>query len=224
MFNRFADRREGGRVLAAKLSEYQNRTDVVVLALPRGGVPVAFEVARVLKAPLDVLIVRKLGVPGHDELAFGAIASGDVIFLNRELLDDMQVPDHQIERVIGKERRELARREELYRGDGAGHRLEDKTVIIVDDGLATGATMRAAIAAVEVLQPTQIVAAAPVASRLTCSELSGQAGVRCVCAFAPEPFYGVGMWYDDFEQTTDDEVRNLLASAAGNLSQKLLAA
>jgi putative phosphoribosyl transferase len=224
MFNRFADRREGGRALAAKLLEYQNRTDVVVLALPRGGVPVAFEVAGALKAPLDVLIVRKLGIPGHEELAFGAIASGDVIFLNRQLLDDMQLPDDQIERVIAKERRELARRENLYRIDGAGHHLEDKTVIIVDDGLATGATMRAAIAAVRVLRPQQIIAAAPVASRLTCAELTEQSGVCCICALAPEPFYGVGMWYDDFEQTTDEEVRNLVASAAGIVSQNQLAA
>lgn len=209
----YTDRREAGLALGQKLKEYAGRADTVVLALPRGGLPVAREVADALDAPLDIFLVRKLGVPWQPELAFGAIASGGVIVFNEDLTRSLRLSDAAIAEVVDRERAELERRERLYRNDRPALDLTGKTVIIVDDGLATGATMRAAVKAVKKLGPAKIIAAAPVASRSTCEELSGQPDVLCICGVEPEPFYGVGMWYRDFSQTTDEEVRTLLAAA-----------
>lgn len=213
MTGQFADRREGGRALAAKLAGYKNREDTVVLALPRGGVPVAFEVAKELNVPLDIFLVRKLGVPGQEELAFGAIASGGVTVFNEALVRALHLPDYWIEKVIEGEQKELERREKVYRSSRPRLDLEGKTVLIVDDGLATGATMRAAVAAVRTLKPKQIIAAAPVASRDICAEIERKTDEICICAITPEPFYGVGLWYRNFEQTTDAEVIRLLKKA-----------
>lgn len=211
---KFSNRIEAGRFLASKLGGvYANRSDVIILALPRGGVPVAFEVARALRAPLDVFIVRKLGVPGQEEFGFGAIASGGVSVVNESLVRALRLSESLIERIAEREQRELERRERLYRGERPAHDLKGKTVIIVDDGLATGASMRAAIEAVKKQLPKKVIVAVPVASRQTCEELKHAADVWCVCAKTPEPFYGVGMWYEDFSQTTDEEVVNLLSQA-----------
>lgn len=209
---RFRDRRDAGRRLAALLSAYANRSDVLVLALPRGGVPVAFEVARALDAPLDVFLVRKLGVPGHEELAMGAIASGGVGVLNDELVRDLNLPAHVVAAVTAREQQELARRERLYRGDRPRPEVHGRTVILVDDGLATGATMSAAIKALRQQRPDRIVVAVPVAAPESCAALREEAD-DIVCAITPEPFYAVGLWYADFSQTTDEEVRDLLAQA-----------
>src|SRR6267378_8331191 len=206
----FRDRREAGRVLAEKLAAYANRPDVLVLALPRGGVPVAYEVARALGAPLDVFVVRKLGVPGYEELAMGAVATGGVRVLNEQLVERLGIPDDMIDAVAAREQQELARRERLYRGGRPPPDVRGRTVILVDDGLATGATMRAAIMALRQLQPARIVAAIPTASPETCEELRAEVD-DVICAITPEPFLAVGHWYEDFSQTTDDEVRDLLA-------------
>jgi len=211
---RFRDRREAGRLLAAKLSGYANRPDVVVLALPRGGVPVAAEVARALGAPLDVFVVRKLGVPGHEEFAFGAIATGGVRVLNEEVVRALQIPDRVIDAVAAREQEELARRERVYRGDRPPLDVRGRTVILVDDGLATGATMQAAIRALRQQQPARIVVAVPTASLETCDELKRVVD-EVICATTPDPFYAVGLWYEDFSQTTDEEVRELLARSTG---------
>jgi len=211
---RFRDRREAGRLLAARLSAYANRPDVVVLALPRGGVPVAAEVARALGAPLDVFVVRKLGVPGHEEFAFGAIATGGVRVLNEDVVRALQIPDRVIDAVAAREQEELARRERVYRGDRPPLDVRGRTVILVDDGLATGATMHAAIQALRQQQPARIVVAVPTASPETCDELKRVVD-EVVCATTPDPFYAVGLWYEDFSQTTDEEVRELLARSAG---------
>ena len=208
----FEDRFEAGRLLAERLSAYRGRPDVIVLALPRGGVPVGYEVARALGAPLDVFLVRKLGVPGHDELAMGAVASGGVLVLNEDLVSGLGIPEDVIEAVAQREEQELSRRERLYRGDRPRNELEGKTVILVDDGLATGASMRAAIAAVCKQRPARIVVGVPVAASDTCDEL-GRLVDEIVCVAMPEPFYAVGLWYEDFSQTTDDEVRDLLDRA-----------
>ncbi|MBI3973051.1 MAG: phosphoribosyltransferase [Chloroflexi bacterium] len=213
MNSRFRDRYEAGRVLAEALSEYAGRQDVTVLALPRGGVPVAYEVARALQAPLDVFLVRKLGVPGQEELAMGAIATGGVRVLNDDVVQALRIPDDVLDRVAARESQELARREVAYRGDRPLPDVRDRTVILVDDGLATGSTMRAAAAAVRRLGPAQVVVAVPVASRDTCEDFRHEVD-KIVCAATPEPFFGVGLWYEDFSQTTDDEVRDLLARAA----------
>lgn len=212
----FRDRRHAGQVLAEQLSRFAGRDDVVVLALPRGGVPVGFEVARELNAPLDVFVVRKLGVPGQEELAFGAIASGGARILNESIIHTLRLTDAMIERKTERERQELVRREHLYRSDRPPPDLSDKTVIVVDDGLATGATMRAAVDAIKLLRAGQIVVAVPVGSRDTCSAMRRISDVLCVCAEMPEPFYGVGLWYDDFSQTTDDEVVELLRQRANS--------
>ena len=210
MQKQFQNRAEAGRQLAAKLTEFKDRRDVVILALPRGGVPVGFEVAKALNAPLDVFIVRKLGVPGQEELAFGAIASGGTTVFNEALVQALRLPPALLERVVEKEQKELERREKLYRHGKAAPDLSGKIVIIVDDGLATGATMRAAVTAIRTLKPLQIVVAVPVASSDTCRDFKTKTDALCVCVMTPEPFYGVGMWYRDFEQTTDEEVCRLL--------------
>jgi predicted phosphoribosyltransferase len=209
---RFRDRTEAGRRLAERLTAYADRPDVLVLALPRGGVPVAYEVARALRAPLDVFLVRKLGVPGYEELAMGAVATGGVRVLNDQIVAGLRIPDHVIEAVAEAEQRELARRERLYRGDRPPPDVRHRTVILVDDGLATGATMQAAIKALRALPPARIVVAVPTGSPETCEQLKAQAD-DVICAITPEPFHAVGLWYEDFTQTTDEEVRDLLARA-----------
>ena len=209
----FRDRAEAGRVLAAKLGEYANRGDVVVLALPRGGVPIGFEVAKALNAPLDVFVVRKLGLPGQEELAMGAIASGGARVLNRELIRAVGIPAEVVEQVTQEEQRELERREREYRDGRPPVNVRGQAVILVDDGLATGSSMRVAVLALKQKEPAQIVVAAPVAPRESCAELEAVAD-RVVCAITPEPFWGVGQWYADFSQTSDEEVRGLLRRAA----------
>jgi predicted phosphoribosyltransferase len=206
---RFQDRTDAGRRLAGELTEYARRPDVLVLALPRGGVPVAYEVARELNAPLDVFLVRKLGVPGQEELAMGAIATGGVRVLNDSVIDMLHVPDRVIDAVAEKEQRELVRREVEYRGDRPAPEVRGRTVILVDDGLATGSTMRAAAEALKHEGAERLVVAVPVAPPETCEAFRREVD-EIVCAVTPEPFYGVGMWYDDFSQTTDEEVRALL--------------
>jgi predicted phosphoribosyltransferase len=206
----FRNRREAGRQLASKLAAYANRQDLLVLALPRGGVPVAYEVARALRSPLGVFIVRKLGVPGYEELAMGAIATGGVLALNEHLVRTLNIPNQVIEAVAVKEEQELARREHLYRGDHPPPDVRDRTVILVDDGLATGATMYAAVKALRQQQAARIVVGVPIASPETCEELRSEVD-DIICIITPEPFHAVGLWYEDFSQTTDEEVRDLLA-------------
>ena len=210
---RFQDRSEAGRVLATGLAKYAGRSDVIVLALPRGGVPVAFEVARALGAPLDVFLVRKLGLPGHEELAMGAIASGGIRLINEDIVEAYQVTDAEIEAVAAAEQTELERRERAYRDGRPLPPLHDRTVILVDDGLATGATMRAAVLAIRQERPARIVVAVPVAAAETCEEFLSIVD-DIICAETPAPFYAVGLWYEDFSQTTDDEVHELLTRAA----------
>lgn len=212
---RFRDREAAGRLLAGKLREYSGRSDVVVLALPRGGVPVAFEVARELNAPLDVFLVRKLGVPGHPEVAMGAIAEGGIEVLSENTISYLGVPRALVEQVANRERLELDRRDQRYRGGRNPMAVGDRTVILIDDGLATGATMEAAILALRQHKPARIVVAAPVGAKDTCQHLRTLAD-RVVCLSTPEPFQAVGLWYIDFEQTTDEEVMRLL-SAAGRV-------
>jgi putative phosphoribosyl transferase len=213
MASPFRDRTEAGRRLAEKLARYAGQPDAIVLALPRGGVPVAYEVAMALNAPLDVYLVRKLGVPGHEELALGAIATGGVRVLLPEVIREADVPEHTVERVTQQELRELERRERAFRGDRPPPEVRGRTVILVDDGLATGATMRAAIAALKQQGPAHIVVAVPTAAPQTCESMRREVD-DVVCAITPEPFYAVGLWYDDFAQTTDDEVRALLERAS----------
>ena len=206
----FKDRSDAGRRLAARLSHFAGRDDVLVLALPRGGVPVGYEVAEALGAPLDVFLVRKLGTPGQEELAMGAIASGGVRVLNDRVVGALRLSRTVIDRVEARERQELERREREYRAGRPPPDVRGKTVILVDDGLATGSTMRAAVAALRRLGPARVVVAVPVGASETCEEFAGEAD-ETVCAHEPEPFFAVGAWYDDFSQTTDDEVRDLLA-------------
>ena len=210
---RYPDRFEAGRQLGEHLREYANRPDMLVLALPRGGVPVGFEIARELSLPLDVILVRKLGVPGHEELAMGALASGGVTVLNEAVVQGLHIPGHVIEEVARNEQQELARRERAYRGDRPPPGIAGKTIILVDDGLATGSTMRAAIAALRLQKPASIIVAVPVAAPQTCEELAGEVD-RVVCALTPASFYAVGMWYDNFAPTTDEEVSDLLHRAS----------
>ena len=205
----FADRREAGRVLATRLSEYVGRSDVIVLALPRGGVPVAFEVAQALGAPLDVFVVRKLGLPGQEEFAMGALASGGVRILDEETIRLAGVSAEELRWVTEFEQAELERRERRYRGDRPFPDLTGRTVILVDDGLATGATMRAAVTALRQEGPARVVVAVPVAARETCDAFREIAD-DIVCAMTPERFRAVGLWYSDFSQTTDEEVHELL--------------
>ena len=210
---RFRDRVDAGRHLADELGEFAGSADALVLALPRGGVPVAYEVARALGVPLDVFLVRKLGVPGHEELAMGAIALGGERVLNPHVVQALRVPPDVIDRVAAGEALELERREHAYRGERPPPEVRGRDVILVDDGLATGASMRAAAAALRAQEPRRLVIAVPVAAAETCEELRRE-GYEVVCAVTPEPFHAVGLWYDDFSQTTDDEVRELLARAA----------
>jgi putative phosphoribosyl transferase len=209
----FADRADAGRVLAGDLAEYAANPDVIVLGLPRGGIPVAYEVAFTLGVPLDVFVVRKLGAPGQEELAMGAIASGNVVVLNDEVIEALQISPEDLKAEIDNESRELERREAIYRGGRPLIPVKGKTVILIDDGLATGSTMRAAVAALRRQAPARIVVAVPVGASSTCAEFERIAD-QCVCAVAPEEFRSVGLWYDDFTQTDDEEVCNLLARAA----------
>src|SRR5687767_4928019 len=205
MASRYRNRTEAGRRLAAELRGYAGRSDVMVLALPRGGVPVGYEIARALEAPLDVFIVRKLGVPGHEELAMGAIASGGVRVMNEEVLNYLpRLSDRDIDAVSAREQVELERREKSYRGNRPPLDVSGRTVIVVDDGLATGSTMRAAVRALRRMNPRAIVVAVPVAARSTCNEFRSEVD-EIVCLRTPEPFNAVGLWYEDFTQTTDEE-------------------
>jgi len=217
----YHDRTDAGKQLASQLSEYADRNDVLVLALPRGGVPVAYEVAKALRAPLDVFLVRKLGVPGYEELAMGAIATGDVRVLNDDVVSYLKIPETVINSVTASEQKELDRRERVYRGNRSEPDVKGKTVILIDDGLATGSTMRAAAAALRQQGPAKIVVAVPVSERHTCDEY--RMGVdEIVCAKTPQPFMGVGMWYRDFSQTTDAEVSDLLALAEAEIRERPL--
>jgi putative phosphoribosyl transferase len=210
---RFRDRTEAGKLLAAKLGRYASRTDVLVLALPRGGVPVAFEVARALNAPLDLFLVRKLGVPGHEELAMGAIASGGGRVLNDEVVEHLRISDELINAVVAEEELELERRERAYRGERPMPAVDGRTVILIDDGVATGSTMRAAVAALRQKSPAHLVVAVPTAAASTASELRAEVD-DFVAVIEPEEFFAVGQWYENFSQTTDAEVRALLERAA----------
>lgn len=205
----FQDRRDAGRELAKELMKYAGRPDVLVLALPRGGVPVGYEVAQSLRAPLDIFVVRKLGLPGREELAMGAIASGGIRVLNEEVVRGLRISPHTIDAVARDEEQELARRERLYRGERPPLDVLGRVVILVDDGLATGSTMRAAVAALRQKNPKRIVVAVPVGAAETCREFAEEAD-EAICAKAPEDFRAVGMWYDDFSQTSDEEVHELL--------------
>jgi putative phosphoribosyl transferase len=208
----FADRSHAGRLLARQLDAYAHRDDVIVLALPRGGVPVGYEVARHLHAPLDVFLVRKLGAPGHPELAMGAIATGGVRVLNDAAVYELDIPKSVIDAVAREEERELQRRERAYRGHGESPAIAGKTVILVDDGIATGSTMRAACRALRHQQPAQLIVAAPVAAARTAQSLAGEVDELVILA-TPREFMAVGQWYENFEQTTDEEVTLLLDQA-----------
>jgi predicted phosphoribosyltransferase len=216
--SRFLDRREAGRVLAHRLMEYAGRPDVIVLGLPRGGVVVAYEVARALGVPLDVFTVRKIGLPWNEEMAVGAIASGGVRVLDRAAMSYMGVTEESLGATIEREQRELQRREQLYRDERPFRDLTGRTVILVDDGLATGSTAQSAVEAVRQHKPAAIVVAVPVASREACARMTAL-GVKCVAVLTPEPFYGVGIWYYDFGQTEDAEVLALLREAADGAEQ-----
>jgi putative phosphoribosyl transferase len=206
---RFRDRKEAGQRLATKLSIYANRLDVLVIGLPRGGVPVAAQVAKVLHVPIDICLVRKLGVPGHKELAMGAIASGGVRVLNDDVLSRLKISSKTIDEVTASELQELQRRDRVYRGDRPPLEVCNRTVILVDDGLATGSTMRAAISAIKEQHPQRIVVAVPVAAPDICQEI-GEIVDEVVCAKISDPLYAIGIWYEDFTQTTDTEVCKLL--------------
>jgi putative phosphoribosyl transferase len=209
----FRDRTDAGQLLAVRLARYAGRSDTVVLGLPRGGVPVAFEVAKALEAPLDVFMVRKLGVPGQEELAIGAAATGRIRVLNEALIRALGISEGTIESVAAEEERELLRREQLYRPDSMPRQLKGKTVILVDDGLATGSTMHVAVVALRRQEPGRLVVAVPVAAVSSCEEFKDDVD-EIVCARTPEPFYSVGEWYDQFSQTSDEEVQDLLRRAS----------
>ena len=209
----FRDRYEAGRVLASRLLAFEGRSDLLILALPRGGVPVAYEVARALEAPLDVFMVRKLGAPQQPELAMGAIATGGTLVLNSEVVQALRITREEIEAEVRAEEEELARREAVYRGARPPPEVGERTVILIDDGLATGSTMKVAVQALRQQDPKQIVGAVPIAAPDVCADLGTMAD-EMVCAATPQPFYAVGLWYADFSPTTDDEIRDLLQRAA----------
>lgn len=217
----FRDRSEAGQYLAKLLSDYENKPNVIVLALPRGGVPVAYEVARALNAPLDIFVVRKLGVPGYDELAMGAIASGGIRVLNHSVVDYLDISDDVIDLVAQRERTELNRREKLYRGSRPALDLTGRIIIIIDDGMATGSSMRAAVRALRYQEPEKIIVAVPVGAKDSCDWFMKQPNTICICAITPEPFDGVGLWYRDFSQTSDEEVQQLLARVARDQSRRV---
>jgi predicted phosphoribosyltransferase len=208
----FLNREQAGRALAVELSAYADRHDTIVLALPRGGVPIGYEVARALRAPLDVFLVRKLGVPGHEELAMGAVATGGVLVLNQEVVRRLRIPESVIGTAAERESEELGRRDRSYRGGRPPSDVTGRTVILVDDGLATGSTMLAAVRALRPQGPGRIVVGAPVAAPDTCELLRADAD-EVVCLVTPDPFQAVGLWYEDFSQTTDEEVRELLSGS-----------
>jgi len=212
MLTQFRDRKEAGKLLAAQLAAYANQQDVIVLALPRGGVPVGFEIAQALHVPLDVIVVRKLGVPGQEELAMGAIATGGICILNKDVVQFLNIPDEVIDDITAQELQELERREHLFRGERPAYDVGGRTVILVDDGIATGATMHAAVAAIKQRQPTRIIIAVPTAAPSTCDEFAAEVD-ELVCVIRPEPFIAVGYWYRQFSQTSDEEVRSLLERA-----------
>src|SRR5262252_154289 len=218
---RFLDRADAGRQLAESLTKYAGRSDVVVLGLPRGGVPVAHEVARELRVPLDVFLVRKLGVPGRAELAMGAIAEGGVEVLNDDVIHGLTIPQKVVQLVAVREHMELDRRDTLYRGGRPHPAIRGRIVILVDDGLATGSTMQAAVTALRRLEPARIIVAAPVGAHETCDRL-GHFANEVVCLIAPQQFQAVGLWYEEFAQTTDDEVKQLLGSAGSPESARSL--
>lgn len=209
----FRDRFDAGRFLASKLRQFANRPDTIVLALPRGGVPVGFEVAKALNVPLDVFVVRKLGVPGYEELAMGAIASGGIRVLNEDVVRAAGIPQKTIVAVAAEEERELQRRERDYRDGRPPVAVEGRTVILVDDGLATGSSMRVAVLALKKKGPAEIIVAVPVGAPATCAEFESEVD-QAICAITPEPFLSVGQWYEDFSQTSDEDVRDLLKRAA----------
>jgi putative phosphoribosyl transferase len=212
MFTQFRDRTEAGKLLAEQLTAYANQPDVLVLALPRGGVQVAFEVASALHAPLDIIVVRKLGVPGQEELAMGAIATGGVRILNNDVIQFLGIPDEVINEIAVHEQQELERRERLYRGDRPPYNVQGRTAILVDDGIATGATMHAAVATLKQRQPARIIIAVPTAAPSTCDEFAAEVD-ELVSVIRPEPFVAVGYWYKQFSQMSDEEVRSLLEQA-----------
>lgn len=219
----FKDRTDAGKRLAEELAEYSGHKDVILLALPRGGVPVAFEVAKALGLELDVFIVRKLGVPGYEELAMGAISSGGTKVMNMGVVQSLQITGAAIDSVVAAERKELERREELYRKGKPKLDVTGKTAILIDDGLATGATMKAAVQALRMQDPKEIIVAVPTASREACEEFAADVD-KTVCLTTPEPFYGVGAWYEDFSQTSDKEVCDLLKKTedmAGSASERV---
>lgn len=215
---RFRDRTHAGQLLAEALAPYADRKDLVVLGLPRGGIPVAFEVAKALDAPLDVFVVRKLGVPGHEELAMGAIGPEGRRVINHDVVDSMGIPDSAIDAVARKEEQELHRREEAYRDGRPAAEVQGKVAILIDDGLATGASMRAAIRALRAMEPSRIVVAVPTGSPDACASLEQEAD-EVICLLQPEAFMAVGAWYQDFTQTTDEEVRSLLARAPAPVTE-----
>ncbi len=208
----FKDRGDAGRQVAQRLAQYENRDDVIVLALPRGGVPVGIQVAKALNAPLDVFLVRKLGVPGQEELAMGSIATGGVRVENDDVIQAARIPPHIIDRVAEQEQAELRRRENAYRGDRPPPPIKDRVVILVDDGLATGASMRAAVQAVRQREPKRLVVAVPVADPSVCRDFEDEVD-EVVCVEVPRPLHGVGAWYEDFSQVTDAEVKPMIARA-----------
>lgn len=209
---KFKDRAEAGRRLAQDLAGYADRDDVIVLGLPRGGVPVAFEVARELRAPLDVFVVRKLGVPGHEELAMGAVASGGIRFVDEALTSELGISEDVVARTAAEEQEELQRRERAYRGTRAELKIEGRTVVIVDDGLATGSSMQAALTALQAQDPERLVVAVPVGASTVCDALS-DSDTEVICSMNPDPFRSVEAWYEDFSEATDEEVRELIERA-----------
>ena len=214
----FEDRADAGRRLASRLGAYRNRKDVVVLGIPRGGVPVAFEIAAALDAPLDVFVSRKLGVPGQEELAFGAVASGGVRILDREITEAVGISDAEVERITANVRKEVERREKVYRGGRQPLMVQGQTVILVDDGIATGSSMRAAIGALRQMKPVRLVVAVPVAPLSTCNRLRQEVD-ELICVQTPEDFYAIGQFYEDFSQVADEEVTRLLHRAAQPAAQ-----